>query len=37
LPNSWCAAGFEQYGYPPRYLAIAGVYRDQVLFQRLAD
>ena len=29
--------GFEQFGYAPRYLAIAGVYSDHVLFQRLAD
>ncbi|HEX5335062.1 MAG TPA: GNAT family protein, partial [Propionicimonas sp.] len=29
--------GFEQFGYAPRYLAIAGVYSDHLLFQRLAD
>ena len=29
--------GFEQFGYAPRYLAIAGVYSDHVLFQRLAE
>jgi ribosomal-protein-alanine N-acetyltransferase len=29
--------GFEQFGYAPRYLAIAGVYSDHILFQRLAD
>ena len=29
--------GFEQFGYAPRYLSIAGVYSDHVLFQRLAD
>jgi [ribosomal protein S5]-alanine N-acetyltransferase len=29
--------GFEQFGYAPRYLSIAGVYSDHLLFQRLAD
>ncbi len=29
--------GFEQYGYAPRYLSIAGRWQDHLLFQRLAD
>jgi ribosomal-protein-alanine N-acetyltransferase len=29
--------GFEQFGYAPRYLAIAGAWADHLLFQRLAD
>ncbi len=29
--------GFRRFGYAPRYLAIAGRYRDHILFQRLAD
>ncbi|MGV8910347.1 MAG: GNAT family N-acetyltransferase [Propionicimonas sp.] len=28
--------GFEQFGYAQRYLAIAGVWADHILFQRLA-
>ncbi len=31
------ANGFQQYGLAPRYLWIAGAWRDHVLFQRLAD
>lgn len=30
-------AGFVRFGYAPRYLQIAGRYRDHILFQRLAD
>jgi ribosomal-protein-alanine N-acetyltransferase len=43
LPNNLASQavllrnGFEQFGYAPRYLAIAGVYSDHLLFQRLAD
>ncbi len=43
LPNNHASQavlsrnGFEQFGYAPRYLAIAGVYSDHLLFQRLAD
>ncbi len=29
--------GFEQFGYAPRYLSIAGRWQDHLLFQRLAD
>ncbi len=29
--------GFQQFGYAPRYLSIAGRYQDHLLFQRLAD
>lgn len=29
--------GFVRFGYAPRYVSIAGSYRDHVLFQRLAD
>ncbi|WP_127497429.1 GNAT family N-acetyltransferase [Actinoplanes solisilvae] len=29
--------GFQRYGLAPRYLRIAGAWRDHVLFQRLAD
>ncbi|GAB7303675.1 GNAT family N-acetyltransferase [Clavibacter michiganensis] len=29
--------GFTRYGLAPRYLRIAGVWQDHVLFQRLAD
>ena len=29
--------GFVRFGYAPRYLQIAGRYRDHVLYQRLAD
>ena len=29
--------GFEQYGYAPRYLSIAGRWQDHLLFQRLAE
>jgi ribosomal-protein-alanine N-acetyltransferase len=29
--------GFEQYGYAPRYLSIAGRWQDHLLFQRLDD
>lgn len=29
--------GFEEIGYAPRYLQIAGRWQDHVLFQRLAD
>ena len=29
--------GFRRYGLAPRYLRIAGEWRDHVLFQRLAD
>jgi [ribosomal protein S5]-alanine N-acetyltransferase len=29
--------GFEQFGYAQRYLAIAGVWADHILFQRVAD
>ena len=29
--------GFEQYGYAPRYLSIAGRWQDQLLFQRLRE
>jgi ribosomal-protein-alanine N-acetyltransferase len=29
--------GFEQFGYAPRYLKIAGRYQDHLLFQKLAD
>ena len=29
--------GFEQFGYAPRYLNIAGRYTDHLLFQKLAD
>ena len=29
--------GFEQYGYAPRYLSIAGRWQDHVLFQRLNE
>ncbi|MCC6498070.1 MAG: GNAT family N-acetyltransferase [Propionibacteriaceae bacterium] len=29
--------GFKRFGYAPGYLAIAGSYRDHILFQRLAD
>jgi ribosomal-protein-alanine N-acetyltransferase len=29
--------GFERIGFAPRYLRIAGEWRDHVLFQRLAD
>jgi ribosomal-protein-alanine N-acetyltransferase len=43
LPNNLASQavlkrnGFEQFGYAPRYLAIAGAYSDHLLFQRLAD
>jgi ribosomal-protein-alanine N-acetyltransferase len=43
LPNNLASQavllrnGFEQFGYAPRYLAIAGVYSDHLLYQRLAD
>ncbi|WP_298251779.1 GNAT family N-acetyltransferase [uncultured Arthrobacter sp.] len=30
-------AGFEQYGLAPRYLQIAGVWQDHVMYQRLND
>ncbi len=30
-------AGFEQYGLAPRYLKIAGVWQDHVMYQRLND
>ena len=29
--------GFEQFGYAPRYLAVAGRWQDHLLFQRVAD
>jgi ribosomal-protein-alanine N-acetyltransferase len=29
--------GFEQYGYAPRYLSIAGRWQDHLLFQRLRE
>ncbi len=29
--------GFEQYGYAPRYLSIAGRWQDHLLFQRLHE
>ena len=29
--------GFEQFGYAPRYLSIAGRWQDHLLFQRLTD
>jgi ribosomal-protein-alanine N-acetyltransferase len=29
--------GFERYGLAPRYLKIAGEWRDHILFQRLSD
>lgn len=29
--------GFKRFGYAPGYLAIAGSFRDHILFQRLAD
>jgi ribosomal-protein-alanine N-acetyltransferase len=29
--------GFQRYGLAPRYLKIAGEWRDHILFQRLAD
>ena len=29
--------GFERYGYAPRYLRIAGEWRDHVLYQRVND
>jgi len=30
-------AGFVRFGYAPKYLQIAGRYRDHILFQRLAE
>jgi ribosomal-protein-alanine N-acetyltransferase len=29
--------GFEQFGFAPRYLQIAGEWRDHLLFQRISD
>jgi ribosomal-protein-alanine N-acetyltransferase len=35
--NILAKTGFEQYGLAPKYLKIAGIWQDHLMFQRLSD